>query len=134
MRRARFLGGMAAVFALAAPAAAQTSKTGPLSGYMDVHFNKVSGEEGVIDFHRFVLLFTHSFTPRIRFVGELELEHAFVEFRAHLGRCKFNDCRHVSEPGCAIAAAMQDGAIHPQRVASYRRLVTQLMRKPKRYA
>jgi len=63
-----------------------------------------------------------------------DLEHAFVEFRAHLGRCKFNDCRHLSEPGCAITAALQDGAIHPQRVASYRRLVTQLMRKPKRYA
>jgi ribosome biogenesis GTPase len=63
-----------------------------------------------------------------------DLEHGFVEFRPHLGRCKFNDCRHLSEPGCAITAAMQDGAIHPQRVASYRRLVTQLMRKPKRYA
>ena len=63
-----------------------------------------------------------------------DLEHAFVEFRPHLGHCKFNDCRHLSEPGCAITAAMQDGAIHPQRVASYRRLVTQLMRKPKRYA
>jgi len=63
-----------------------------------------------------------------------DLEHAFVEFRAHLGRCKFNDCRHLSEPGCAITAALQDGVIHPQRVASYRRLVTQLMRKPKRYA
>ena len=63
-----------------------------------------------------------------------DLGHAFVEFRAHLGCCKFNDCRHLSEPGCAITAAMQDGANHPQRVASYRRLVTQLMRKPKRYA
>ena len=46
---------------------------------MDVHFNKRQFEDGVIDFHRFVLLFTHSFTPKIRFVGELELEHAFVE-------------------------------------------------------
>jgi hypothetical protein len=54
-------------------------ETGPLSGYMDFHVNKVSGEDTVIDFHRFVLLFTHSFTPRIRFVGELEVEHAFVE-------------------------------------------------------
>ncbi len=62
---------------LAHPAAAQSAL--PLSGYMDFHFNKVTGEDGVIDFHRFVLLFTHSFTPRIRFVGELELEHAFVE-------------------------------------------------------
>src|SRR5262245_47218502 len=60
-------------------AAKSTSTTGPLSGYMDFHFNKVTAEDGILDFHRFVLLFTHSFTPRIRFVGELELEHAFVE-------------------------------------------------------
>jgi hypothetical protein len=54
-------------------------RTGPLSGYMDFHFNRVEGQDGVLDFHRFVLLFNHSFSSRIRFVGELELEHAFVE-------------------------------------------------------
>jgi hypothetical protein len=53
--------------------------TGPLSGYMDFHYNKADGEDGVLDFHRFVLLLTHSFSPRLRFVGEIELEHAFVE-------------------------------------------------------
>jgi hypothetical protein len=53
--------------------------TGPLSGYMDFHFNKPEGEPGILDFHRFVLLLNHSFTSRLRFVGELELEHAFVE-------------------------------------------------------
>jgi hypothetical protein len=53
--------------------------TGPISGYMDFHFNKESHQDGAIDFHRFVLLFSHSFSPRLRFVGELELEHAFVE-------------------------------------------------------
>ena len=53
--------------------------TGPLSGYMDFHFNKPDREPGVIDFHRFVLLISHSFTSRLRFVGELEVEHAFVE-------------------------------------------------------
>jgi hypothetical protein len=53
--------------------------TGPLSGYMDFHFNKADGEDGVLDFHRFVLLVNHSFSSRVRFVGELELEHAFVE-------------------------------------------------------
>ena len=62
-----------------APTPPPVARTGPLSGYMDFHFNKVEHEDGVLDFHRFVLLFHHSFTPRIRFVGELELEHAFVE-------------------------------------------------------
>jgi hypothetical protein len=56
-----------------------TSRTGSLSGYMDFHFNKPEGGDGILDFHRFVLLFNHSFTERLRFVGELELEHALVE-------------------------------------------------------
>jgi hypothetical protein len=47
---------------------------------MDVHFNKLDDQsDPVLDFHRFVLLFHHQFAPRIRFVGELELEHALVE-------------------------------------------------------
>jgi hypothetical protein len=46
---------------------------------MDFHFNKVEFEDGRLDFHRFVLLVTHRFSDRIRFVSELELEHAFVE-------------------------------------------------------
>ena len=64
-----------------APDASQSDggRTGPLSGYMDFHFNRVEGQDAVLDFHRFVLLFNHSFSPRLRFVGELELEHAFVE-------------------------------------------------------
>jgi hypothetical protein len=71
----------------AAPAFAQTtsepaSRTGPISGYMEMHLNKPVDDPvapPVLDFHRFVLLFSHSFSPRLRFVGELELEHAVVE-------------------------------------------------------
>src|ERR1044071_181518 len=61
----------------APPAASSTPSTGPLSGYMDFHVNKDEGQDARVDFHRFVLLFNHSFSSRIRFVGELELEHAF---------------------------------------------------------
>ena len=62
----------------AAEAEAEERATG-LSGYMDFHFNKFEHEDGRLDFHRFVLLVTHRFSDRIRFVGELELEHALVE-------------------------------------------------------
>src|SRR2546428_5496913 len=54
------------------------SQTGPLSGYMDFHFNRPEHEDAQLDFHRFVLLFNHSFSDRLRFVGELEVEHGFV--------------------------------------------------------
>ncbi len=50
----------------------------PISGYMDFHYNNRQNEDAVLDFHRFVLLFNHSFSDRIRFVAELELEHAVV--------------------------------------------------------
>ena len=50
-----------------------------LSGYMDFHYNNVRDQDAELDFHRFVLLFAHRFSDRIRFVSELELEHAFVE-------------------------------------------------------
>jgi hypothetical protein len=70
---------------LALPALAQTAsprtetRRTNLSGYMDFHFNNEEFADARLDFHRFVLLVTHTFSPRIRFVGELELEHAFVE-------------------------------------------------------
>jgi len=62
----------------AVPPPPPVSPTG-LSGYMDFHYNKDEFADGRLDFHRFVLLFTHQFTDRIRFVSELELEHAAVE-------------------------------------------------------
>ena len=46
---------------------------------MDYHFNKFEFEDGRLDFHRFVLMVTHRFSDRIRFVSEVELEHALVE-------------------------------------------------------
>jgi hypothetical protein len=62
--------------------AADGPRTGPISGYMEMHLNvplDPADGDATLDFHRFVLLFSHGFTDRLRFVGELELEHAFVE-------------------------------------------------------
>lgn len=71
---------------LAATASAQSPAveagypmTGPISGYMELHVNDVDATDPVVDFHRFVLIFSHSFSSRIRFMGELEIEHAIVE-------------------------------------------------------
>ncbi len=68
------------------PAAAQTpqasgSREGvpTLSGYMEVHLNKEQDLPAVADLHRFVLMVGHSFTDRIKFWSEVEVEHAFVE-------------------------------------------------------
>jgi len=53
-------------------------------------------------------------------VGPEALEQAFVEFRPHLGQCRFRDCRHGAEPGCAIRAAIEAGRIEPLRFEHFR--------------
>jgi hypothetical protein len=57
----------------------------PVAGYMDFHFNKPRGEPGQLDFHRFVMQFGHTFSERIKFWSELEVEHALVEGREEKG-------------------------------------------------
>src|SRR5262245_1798493 len=61
------------------PRSGEEERRLPVAGYMDFHFNKPLGDPGQLDFHRFVLLFGHSFTDRIKFWSELEVEHGFVE-------------------------------------------------------
>jgi ribosome biogenesis GTPase len=44
------------------------------------------------------------------------IEHGFPELRPFLGACRFSDCSHRSEPGCAIVAAANAGRVHPRRM------------------
>jgi len=55
-------------------------------------------------------------------INEQELLEGFVELRPYLGYCRFRDCKHNSEPRCAILGAVEDGKISQQRMASYRRI------------
>lgn len=50
------------------------------------------------------------------------LEHAFIEFRPFLGRCRFNNCQHTHEPDCAIMNAEKSGAISAIRLNTYQLL------------
>ena len=52
-----------------------------------------------------------------------QLAKGFREFRPYLGQCRFHNCRHASEPGCAIQDAARSGAIKQRRLANYRELV-----------
>ncbi len=47
------------------------------------------------------------------------LEQGFRELRTYLGRCRFRDCRHREEPGCALRQAVSDGAIDPRRLQNF---------------
>jgi ribosome biogenesis GTPase len=54
-----------------------------------------------------------------------EIESGFREFAAFQGHCRFNDCHHAAEPGCAIREAVDAGAIRKWRYESYTRLLQQ---------
>lgn len=55
-----------------------------------------------------------------------ELEHAFIEFRPFLGKCRFNNCKHLQEPDCAIKEATLNQRITPERLAIYQMLRTEI--------
>ncbi|NOU25750.1 MAG: ribosome small subunit-dependent GTPase A [Methylotenera sp.] len=55
-----------------------------------------------------------------------ELEHAFVEFRPYLGKCRFNNCKHLHEPDCAIMEAVAAKKISEERLAIYKMLRLEL--------
>jgi ribosome biogenesis GTPase len=52
-------------------------------------------------------------------IEEDELSHYFPEMRAKLGECRFNNCRHVREPGCTVIQAVEEGEIATSRYLSY---------------
>jgi ribosome biogenesis GTPase len=56
-------------------------------------------------------------------LSEGMLERAFREFQPHLGNCRFYNCHHLNEPGCAVLAAVQAGSISPMRQALYAQLL-----------
>ncbi|MBK7369059.1 MAG: ribosome small subunit-dependent GTPase A [Candidatus Eisenbacteria bacterium] len=70
-------------------------------------------------------------TPGVRSFGlwgvdEHALEAFFPEIAPHLGDCRFGDCRHVTEPGCAVRAAMDRGEISVRRWESFTHLREEL--------
>jgi ribosome biogenesis GTPase len=69
-------------------------------------------------------------TPGMRelqlWVADHGLEEAFDDVTSLFGRCRFNDCRHETEPGCAVLDALASGALPQERWDSYRRLEREL--------
>lgn len=61
-------------------------------------------------------------TERMDLVLKDQLQYAFSDFAPYLGKCQFQDCAHLKEPGCAVRAALERGEIEPTRYESYKRL------------
>jgi ribosome biogenesis GTPase len=74
-------------------------------------------------------------TPGMREIGLLEeqaqsVDTVFNELDALAVNCRFANCRHDTEPGCAIKAALDEGKIPPQRYAAYIKLKTETAPPP----
>ncbi len=57
------------------------------------------------------------------------LENGYPELRARRGQCRFSDCLHRQEPGCAVRQALEAGEIHPDRLASFHHLLDAMHRE-----
>ncbi|HEY9036946.1 MAG TPA: small ribosomal subunit biogenesis GTPase RsgA [Pseudomonadales bacterium] len=55
-----------------------------------------------------------------------QLLDGFIEFAPYLGHCRFRDCSHTVEPGCAILEAEAAGRLMPERLESYRMILNSL--------
>jgi ribosome biogenesis GTPase len=69
-------------------------------------------------------------TPGMRELGRWaeeddEEEDAFDDIAELAEHCRFRDCRHQAEPGCAVRAAIADGQLDPARLASFHKLGTE---------
>lgn len=68
----------------------------------------------------------------VDFMDEEDLHYYFIEFTDHINSCRFNSCKHINEPGCAIKKAVESGSISQQRHNSYVQLIDEI-RRGRRY-
>jgi len=78
-------------------------------------------------------------TPGLREVGMWglssdHLDECFREFRAHIPKCKFGNCTHRVEPGCAVREAVSAGEISGERYDSYLRLREEIEQSERKWA
>ena len=67
-------------------------------------------------------------SPGVRDFTPLNLDkqqilNGFIELKAYRGQCKFSNCSHTNEPGCAITQALENGEVSAQRVNSFRNML-----------
>ena len=56
-------------------------------------------------------------------LGKEQIMNGFIELKPYSGKCKFANCSHTHEPGCAITEAVEEGKVSLQRVNSFRKML-----------
>ena len=88
------------------------------------HSELILVEEGsyIMDTPGFSSLYTNTFEKE-------ELKYYCTEFEPYEGRCRYNGCDHIHEPGCAVKEALDQGKIHEVRYRSYLDMYKELQEK-----
>ena len=79
----------------------------------------------IMDTPGFSSLYTNDF-------GKEELKYYFPEFDQYQGGCRFQGCNHISEPGCLVKEALEEGKVHQVRYEDYCEMYRELEQKEKR--
>ncbi len=82
----------------------------------------LEGDAYIMDTPGFSSLYVNDFEKE-------ELKYCFPEFMPYEGRCRFNGCDHIHEPGCAVKEAVEQGEIHTIRYDNYRDMYEELKNK-----
>ncbi len=69
------------------------------------------------------------FTPRNR--DKEDIVNGFIELKPYQGYCKFSNCTHTTEPGCAVTEALDKGELSQQRVNSFKKMLEDLEEQPR---
>jgi ribosome biogenesis GTPase len=69
---------------------------------------------------------------RLAVASRTELERGFRDITPLIGRCRFANCKHDREPGCALKRAVGDGSLHPERLSSFLHMAAKLDNAPAR--
>lgn len=83
-----------------------------------VELYALGGDTFVADTPGFASFDVEMMTP----IPKEQLQYDFIDFAPYLGHCRFNDCAHLKEPGCAVTQALAQGELMPSRYRSYVRL------------
>jgi ribosome biogenesis GTPase len=59
-------------------------------------------------------------------ISRTDVEYGFVDIREYANDCRFRDCRHRQEPGCAVLDAVQKGLVSRRRLESFQRILETL--------
>ena len=91
------------------------------------HLYRIDAETSIID------------SPGLQTFGLLHIQQSelvacFPEFMPFLGHCRFDDCRHIVEPGCAVIAARDQKEIDQRRWKAYCDFMSELQSKPPDWA